>query len=308
MKTKKGISWADRLKRLDRGKYCYLMFLPVFIYFVIFYYVPMYGIIISFQDYSPFTGFFGSPWVGLKHFKSFFDGFYFWQIMWNTLYLNILNIVFTFPFPIIFALLLNEVKNIRFKKTVQTVSYLPHFISVVVIVGIVSDFFAMDGVINKMIVALGGEAYSYMSDTSYFRGIYVGSGLWQELGWNAIIYIAALSGINAELYEAATIDGAGRLRKLWHITIPGIAPTIIITLLLSMSAMLTVGFDKIFLMQNSLNTQVSEVISTYVYKRGIESGSFSFATAVGLFNNIINVILIAAVNKASKKINDVSLW
>ncbi len=308
MKTKKGISWADRLKRLDRGKYCYLMFLPVFIYFVIFYYVPMYGIIISFQDYSPFTGFFGSPWVGLKHFKSFFDGFYFWQIMWNTLYLNILNIVFTFPFPIIFALLLNEVKNIRFKKTVQTVSYLPHFISVVVIVGIVSDFFAMDGVINKMIVALGGEAYSYMSDASYFRGIYVGSGLWQELGWNAIIYIAALSGINAELYEAATIDGAGRLRKLWHITIPGIAPTIIITLLLSMSAMLTVGFDKIFLMQNSLNTQVSEVISTYVYKRGIESGSFSFATAVGLFNNIINVILIAAVNKASKKINDVSLW
>ena len=166
----------------------------------------------------------------------------------------------------------------------------------------------MDGVINKMIVALGGEAYSYMSDASYFRGIYVGSGLWQELGWNAIIYIAALSGINAELYEAATIDGAGRLRKLWHITIPGIAPTIIITLLLSMSAMLTVGFDKIFLMQNSLNTQVSEVISTYVYKRGIESGSFSFATAVGLFNNIINVILIAAVNKASKKINDVSLW
>lgn len=308
MKTKKGISWADRLKRLDRGKYCYLMFLPVFIYFVIFYYVPMYGIIISFQDYSPFTGFFGSPWVGLKHFKSFFDGFYFWQIMWNTLYLNILNIVFTFPFPIIFALLLNEVKNIRFKKTVQTVSYLPHFISVVVIVGIVSDFFAMDGVINKMIVALGGEAYSYMSDASYIRGIYVGSGLWQELGWNAIIYIAALSGINAELYEAATIDGAGRLRKLWHITIPGIAPTIIITLLLSMSAMLTVGFDKIFLMQNSLNTQVSEVISTYVYKRGIESGSFSFATAVGLFNNIINVILIAAVNKASKKINDVSLW
>lgn len=308
MKTKKGISWADRLKRLDRGKYCYLMFLPVFIYFVIFYYVPMYGIIISFQDYSPFTGFFGSPWVGLKHFKSFFDGFYFWQIMWNTLYLNILNIVFTFPFPIIFALLLNEVKNIRFKKTVQTVSYLPHFISVVVIVGIVSDFFAMDGVINKMIVALGGEAYSYMSDASYFRGIYVGSGLWQELGWNAIIYIAALSGINAELYEAATIDGAGRLRRLWHITIPGIAPTIIITLLLSMSAMLTVGFDKIFLMQNSLNTQVSEVISTYVYKRGIESGSFSFATAVGLFNNIINVILIAAVNKASKKINDVSLW
>lgn len=308
MKTKKGISWADRLKRLDRGKYCYLMFLPVFIYFVIFYYVPMYGIIISFQDYSPFTGFFGSPWVGLKHFKSFFDGFYFWQIMWNTLYLNILNIVFTFPFPIIFALLLNEVKNIRFKKTVQTVSYLPHFISVVVIVGIVSDFFAMDGVINKMIVALGGEAYSYMSDASYFRGIYVGSGLWQELGWNAIIYIAALSGINAELYEAATIDGAGRLRKLWHITIPGIAPTIIITLLLSMSAMITVGFDKIFLMQNSLNTQVSEVISTYVYKRGIESGSFSFATAVGLFNNIINVILIAAVNKASKKINDVSLW
>lgn len=308
MKTKKGISWADRLKRLDRGKYCYLMFLPVFIYFVIFYYVPMYGIIISFQDYSPFTGFFGSPWVGLKHFKSFFDGFYFWQIMWNTLYLNILNIVFTFPFPIIFALLLNEVKNIRFKKTVQTVSYLPHFISVVVIVGIVSDFFAMNGVINKMIVALGGEAYSYMSDASYFRGIYVGSGLWQELGWNAIIYIAALSGINAELYEAATIDGAGRLRKLWHITIPGIAPTIIITLLLSMSAMLTVGFDKIFLMQNSLNTQVSEVISTYVYKRGIESGSFSFATAVGLFNNIINVILIAAVNKASKKINDVSLW
>lgn len=308
MVQKNNYRWAAAKKNIYQGRYCYLLFLPVLIYFIVFYYFPMYGIIISFQDYSPYTGFFASPWVGLKHFKSFFNGVYFWQIIWNTLYINILNIIWTFPFPIIFALLLNEVRNMKFKKTVQTVSYLPHFISVVVMVGIIYDFLSADGVFNKVLKILGLESVNFLSNPGYFRAIYIGSGLWQEAGWNSIIYIAALSGIDAQLYEAATVDGAGRFRKLISVTIPGIAPTVVITLLLSMGNMLSVGFDKMFLMQNSLNTQVSEVISTYVYKRALISGSFSFGTAVGLFNTVVNVILIACVNKISKTISKVSLW
>ena len=295
-------------KEIYKGRYCYLLFLPVFVYFIVFYYFPMYGIVISFQDYSPYTGFFGSPWVGLKHFKSFINGAYFWQIIWNTLYINILNILWTFPFPIVLALLLNEVKCMKFKKTVQTISYLPHFISIVVMVGIVYDFLAQNGVVNKLIEMLGFGPVNFLSDAGFFRSIYIGSGLWQEIGWNSIIYMAALSGIDATLYEAASIDGAGRFKKLIHITLPGLAPTIIITLLLSMGAMMTVGFDKIFLMQNSLNTQVSEVVSTYMYKRALLSGSFSFGTAVGLFNSVVNVTLLLIVNKFSKQISDISLW
>ncbi len=307
-KTNRNSGWALIKKKLYQGRYCYLLFLPVLIYFIIYYYAPMYGVVVAFQDYSPFKGFFGSPWVGLKHFKSFINGAFFVQITWNTLYLNILNIIWMFPFPIIFALMLNEIKGTKFKKSVQTISYLPHFISVVVMVGIIFDFFAVDGVINKMLNLVGIDKVNFMSEAKYFRSIYVGSNIWQEAGWSSIIYIAALTGINAELYEAAIVDGAGRFRRLWHITIPGIMPTIVVTLLLSMSNMMTIGFDKVFLMQNSLNTQVSEVISTYVYKRGIQSGNFSFATAVDLFRAVINVIMIVSLNKVSKILSDTSLW
>lgn len=297
-------------KELYKGRYCYLIFLPVFIYFIIFLYLPMFGIIIAFEDYTPAKGFLGSDFVGFKHFINFFTGAYFKTVIWNAIWLNIVRIFWCFPLPVVFALMLNEIRCKWFKKTVQTISYLPHFISLVVMVGIIMDFTAQGGVINKIISMINPnwEPINFMMMPEWFRTIYVSTDLWQEFGWSAIIYLAAISGINVELYEAATVDGANRWHKLIHVTIPQILPTVVITLLLNTAHMMTVGQDKILLMQNNLNTDVSEVISTYVYKRGIKDGSYSYATAVDLFNTVVNVTLVLIFNKIAKTIGETSLW
>ena len=297
-------------KELYEGRHCYLIFLPVLLYYIIFLYLPLFGIVVAFQDYVPSKSFLTGNWVGFKHFISFFKGAYFKTVLWNAFWLNVLRILWCFPLPIVFALMLNELSCKPFKKTIQTISYLPHFISLVVMVGIILDFTAERGLVNDIICLFhhSWERMNLMMDPKWFRTIYISTDLWQEFGWNAIIYLAAISGINTELYEAATVDGANRMDKLIHVTIPEIMPSIVITLLLSTSYMFTIGQDKILLMQNNLNTEVSEVISTYVYKRGIKDGSYSFATAVDLFNTVINLTFVLVLNKMARKSCETSLW
>ncbi|SFP95304.1 ABC transporter permease [Caldicoprobacter faecalis] len=284
------------------------MALPVIAYYIIFHYMPMYGAIIAFKEFNPALGIIRSPWVGFKHFKSFFEGVYFWRLIRNTLLISIYSLVWGFPAPIILALLLNEVKNNYFKRTVQTISYLPHFISLVVVCGIIKDFTSTDGVINDIIELLGGERTNFLMKPEWFRPIYVGSGIWQEVGWGSIIYLAAITNIDPELYEAATIDGASRWKQTWHITLPGIVPTIVILLILRLGGLMSVGFEKIILLYNSATMETADVISSYVYRRGLLDFDYSFSAAVGLFNSVINLILITSANKLSRKISETSLW
>ncbi len=291
-----------------RNKYIYIMALPVIAYYIIFHYMPMYGAIIAFKEFNPALGIIRSPWVGFKHFKSFFEGVYFWRLIRNTLLISIYSLVWGFPAPIILALLLNEVKNNYFKRTVQTISYLPHFISLVVVCGIIKDFTSTDGVINDIIELLGGERTNFLMKPEWFRPIYVGSGIWQEVGWGSIIYLAAITNIDPELYEAATIDGASRWKQTWHITLPGIVPTIVILLILRLGGLMSVGFEKIILLYNSATMETADVISSYVYRRGLLDFDYSFSAAVGLFNSVINLILITSANKLSRKISETSLW
>lgn len=301
--------WMRFKKSVLRDKYLWLLVLPGVIWYIIFAYIPMYGIIIAFKNFSPFRSIWGSPWVGFKWFQQFFETYYFWRLIRNTVLLNVYSILWGFPAPIIFALLLNEVIHSKFKKIAQTVSYLPHFISTVVIVGMVVNFLSpSSGIINHIIEALGGEEINFMIDPKWFRTIYISSGIWQGLGWSSIIYLAALSGIDQELYEASIVDGANKLQKIWHITIPGILPTIIILLILSLGSMLSVGYEKIILMYNARTYETADVINSYVYRRGISGGEYSFGTAVGLFQNVINFILIIFVNKVSRKVSEISLW
>lgn len=295
-------------KEFNRGKYVYLMLLPVILYYIIFQYWPMIGIVIGFQNYIPGLGFFESPWVGFKHFIDFFHSFYFWRLIKNTFLLNFWLLIFGFPAPIILALLLNEVRQSWFKRTVQTVTYIPHFISMVVIVGIIKDFTATDGIINQLREILDRDTVTFLQIPEYFRTIYVSSDIWQSIGWSSIIYFAALSAVDPNLYEAAEMDGAGRFRKMWHITLPAIKPTIVILLILTIGNLLSSGFEKILLLYQPLTYETADVISTYVYRKGIEDSSFSFATAVGLFNTIVNFILLIIANTISKKVSDNSLW
>jgi putative aldouronate transport system permease protein len=295
-------------KQLKQNRYIYIMLLPVVLYYVIFHYVPMYGVIIAFKNFTPTEGILGSPWVGVTHFRSFFGSFYLWRLIRNTFLINIYDVIFGFPAPIIFALLLNEIKSNRFKSTIQTITYLPHFISVVVIAGMLIDFFARDGVVNSLIVLFGGTRTSFWIQPEWFRTLYVGSGIWQGFGWGSIVYLAALTGIDPTLYEASTVDGAGRWRQMWHVTLPGIAPTIIIMLILRLGNMMGVGAEKILLLYTSNTYETADVISTYVYRKGILQADYSFSTAVGLFNSIINFILLIMFNKISKKLNETSLW
>ncbi|MDN4527400.1 ABC transporter permease [Fictibacillus fluitans] len=306
---KKKKTRLQRLKRdFNRGKYVYLMLAPVVLYYLIFHYWPMIGIVISFQDYIPGTGFFESPWVGLKHFTEFFQSFYFWRLMKNTFLINFWLLIFGFPAPIILALLLNEVRAKWFKRGVQTVTYIPHFISIIVIVGIIKDFTATDGMINQLREILGKDSLQFLQFPEYFRTIYVTSDIWQTIGWSSIIYFAALSAVDPNLYEAASIDGAGRFRQMWHITLPALRPTIVIILILTIGNLLSTGFEKILLLYQPLTYETADVISTYVYRKGIEGSSFSFATAVGLFNTVMNFALLIAANRISRKISENSLW
>lgn len=279
-------------------------------YLIIFKYLPMYGVQIAFRDYAPAKGITGSPWVGFKHFQKFISNYQFKQIVWNTIAISLYQLL-TFPLPIVLAIFLNYVKKERFKKAVQMVSYAPHFISTVVMVGIIIQFLdARSGVVNALITAVGGEAKNFMAYPEYFRHIYVWTGVWQGIGYSSIIYIAALSGVSAELHEAAIIDGANIVKRIWHVDLPAIRPTIVIMLIMQCGSILSVGYEKIYLLQNSLNRNQSEIISTYVYKQGIAAAlpQYSYSTAIGLFVAIVNVILLILVNQITKKLGETSLF
>lgn len=269
----------------------------------------MYGAIIAFKDFIPVKGILGSPWVGFAHFQRFFHSYFFTLLIKNTLLLSLFSIVFVFPAPVVFALMLNQVDKKRFKKTMQTASYIPHFISTVVFVGMIFIYLSPSlGFVNRFIKALGGEAINFMGSAVWFRPVYIISDIWKSTGYGAIIYLAALSGINPELHEAAIVDGATKLQRIRHIDIPGITPTFVIILILRIGQVMNIGFQKAYLMQTALNMDASEIIPTYVYKQGLLGAQFSFASAVGLFNSIINLVLIIAVNQFAKKISEHSLW
>ena len=295
-------------KDMLRNKYLYIMALPGLIYYTIYHYWPVYGAIIAFKDFSPAAGILGSPWVGFKHFESFFNSYYFTRILKNTIILNIYSLIWAFPAPIILALALNEIRNNAFKRVVQSVSYLPHFISIMVISGLIIDFTSSDGIINYILGFLGVEKSNMLLNPGLFRTIYISSSIWQEVGWGSIIYLSALTGIDQELYQASTIDGAGRFKQFLHVTLPGIMPTIIILLILRLGHMMNIGFEKVFLLYNPATYETSDVISTFVYLKGILEANFSYTTAIGLFNSIINFMLIIISNKISRKMTETSLW
>lgn len=286
----------------------YMLVLPAVVYVFIFAYIPMYGLQIAFKDYRSSLGIMGSEWVGFKHFIRFISFPNFWLIITNTLRISLYSLS-TFPLAVIFALLLNEIGNARYKKTIQMISYAPHFLSTVVICSMLRLFLAQDtGVINHIIAMLGGQRTEFIIVASFFADMYVWSGVWQNLGWGAIIYLAALSGVSYEMVESARVDGANRLQVIWHINIPSIMPTIVIMLILSCGGILSVGFEKVFLLQTPLNLSRSQVISTYVYEVGLRGAQFSYATAIGFFNTIVNVTLLAMVNIAAKKTSSISIW
>lgn len=296
------------LNDIKRNPGIYILMIPVLAFFIIFAYVPMGGIIMAFQNYTPKGGFFHSQFVGFKHFADFFGSIYFGRLIGNTLAISVLNLIFGFPAPIIFALRLNEVGNKAFKKTVQTVSYLPYFISLVIVCGLVADFTASDGPITDLIASLGGERINYLGQPEYFRTIYILSDMWQGLGFSSIIYLAALAGIDQELYEAAALDGANRWRQTIHVTLPGIASTIIILLILRMGTMFSVGYEKIILLYSTNTYETADVISSYVYRKGLQEFNYSYSAAVGLFNSVINTVLLVFSNKMSSKFSDTSLF
>jgi len=286
----------------------WLIALPGIIWYAIFTYGPMGGLLMAFQNYSPARGILGSPWVGMKWFIQFFQSQFAWQLIRNTLLINIYSIIFSFPAPIVLAIFLNEIRSGKYKRFAQSVSYLPHFVSLVVVIGMMANFLQQDGLINNIIVKLGGEPKQFMAMPEWFRFLYVTSGIWQSMGWNSIIYLAAIAGINPELYEAATVDGASRFRQIFCVTLPCILPTIIILLIIALGNLLSVGFEKIILMYNTATYETADVIPTYVFRRGIGAGEFSFGAAVGMFQSVINLIIIVSANALSRKISETSLW
>lgn len=297
--------WAQ----IRKNKLLYLMVLPGVLYFIIFKYVPMGGLIIAFQDYQPFLGILGSPFVGMKHFIRLFTEDTFIMLMRNTLMIFGLNIVFSFPFPILLAILLNELQSTRFKKAVQTVIYLPHFMSWVIVVSLFYVLLTTEGgVINNIVVALGGERISFLTDSSWLRPLYIFQGIWKGAGWGTIVYLAAITNVDEQLYEAADMDGANKLRKMWHITLPAIRPTIITLLILKIGDVLELGFEHMFLLMNGLNRNVAEIFDTYVYTAGIQNGQFSYSTAVGLFKGLVGLILVVMANKLASKFGEEGVY
>lgn len=297
--------------KLDRNFDLYLMLLPVLAYYIVFHYMPMYGVQIAFKNFQAFRGISKSPWLDdiFANFKRFFDSPYFVRLITNTLRINVFGLLFGFPLPIILALMINELRNKKFQRFAQTVTYAPYFLSVIVIVGLIRSFVNPNhGIINKVVVALGGEPKNWMQIPEAFLPIYILSDIWQSTGWNAIIYISALAGVPQELHEAARIDGANRFQRIIHINLPSIAPTIVILLILRFGSMMNVGFQKAFLLQNDLNLNVSDIISTYVYRIGIQGAQFAFSTAIELFNSLINFVLLIAVNQIAKRTSETSLW
>ncbi|MBQ4435139.1 MAG: sugar ABC transporter permease [Clostridia bacterium] len=297
------------LRRLMESWQLYVLLLPTMAYMFVFNYVPMYGLQIAFRNYEARSGFWGSTWVGVRHFRDFFSSPQFSQLLINTLRISLTSLVFSFPLPILLALLMNEVKNRRVKKWIQNITYAPYFISTVILVSIINVFLARtDGLINQLLRSMGGESVDFLGKARLFVPIYVISSLWQHTGWSSIIYIAALSGVDLELHDAAQIDGAKLVQRIWHINLPCILPTAVIMFVLSCGHIMSVGYEKIYLMQNSINLSISEVISTYVYKVGLIKVQFSYTTAIGLFNNVINVALLLLSNYMARKLTDVSLF
>lgn len=306
---KKNGRWYEVRKNLRRSKYLYIMILPAILYYLIFFYQPMYGAQIAFRQYIPSHGIVGSQWVGLRYFKEFIASPNFKMLIKNTLGISLYDILLGFPVPIILALLINEVNNVKLKKIVQTTIYLPHFISIVVVSGMVLSFLApRTGLVNKIITTLGGQEQHFMANPGNFWTIYVLSGIWQSAGWNTIIYIAALTGIDPSIYEAAVVDGASRFQRLLRITLPSMVPTIMTMLILRMGSVFSVGYEKIMLLANDAVMNKADVILYFVYRRGVLNGDYSFATAVGLFNSVLNLLVVITFNKISRKLSDVSLW
>ena len=302
-------TFLNRLKKdMKRNWMKYVMVLPVVIWFAIFIYWPMYGITIAFQDYAPSLGFIESPWIGFENFKDFFSDVYFFRLLKNTLTISLLSILFGFPAPIFLAVFMNEIRNKYFIRTVQTLTYLPHFISLVVVCGMIKSFLGTNGFITQIIYQLTGDDMSLLGKASAFPFIYVISTIWQEAGWGSIIYLAALSGIDVQLYEACTVDGGGKIRQFFHITLPGIAPTIIIMLIMRMGSILGVGHEKIILLYNESVYETADVILSYVYRKGMLESDFSYSTAINLFNSVVGVIFVISANMISKKFSETSLW
>lgn len=303
------LSWSSRIvKDFLLNKYLYLMMVPVLVYYIVFHYAPMYGAIIAFKDYTPVKGIMGSEWVGLAHFRDFFGSYYFWRILKNTLIISAYSICFEFPAPILLAILINEVRNAAFKRVVQSITYMPYFISLVVICGMIKDFTNSGGIINTIFVYFGGDGQAMLQKPEMFRSIYIISEIWQKIGWESIIYIAALMSIDQEQYEAARIDGAGRWKQIMYITLPGIMPTIVIMFILRMGNLLNVGFEKIILLYNPITYETADVISSFVYRKGLLEFAWSYSSAVGLFNSVINLMLLITANYVSRKVNENSLW
>lgn len=300
-----GNSWVGVLKRdLIKNRYIYIMLIPVITYFLVFHYVPMFGVQIAFKDFSIAKGILDSPWAGLKHFKTFFNSYYFIRLIKNTVLLSVYNIAFGFPTPIILAILINEVRGRKFKRVVQTVTYLPHFISIVIVCALLRDFFSAEGIINQLF----GTNINFFMQESWFRPLYVGSGVWQEIGWGSIVYLAAITGIDSSLYEAAEIDGAGRLQKILYITIPCIAATITVMFIMRVGRMMTLGADKVLLMYSESTYGTADIISTFVYRKGLLEQNYSYSAAVDLVNSVVNCVLLVITNKLCKKINGNGLW
>lgn len=287
----------------------YLMLLPVIVYFLVFHYWPMYGVLIAFKRFSPAKGIWGSDWVGFAYFERFFQSHFFTRLLFNTVGISLYELAVAFPIPIVLALMINEVRSKWFKRAVQTITYAPYFLSTVVLVGILTVFLSpTTGVVNFVLFRFGFEPISFLTEPSWFKSLYVGSHVWQNAGWGSIIYIAALTSIEPHLHESAMMDGATRMQRIWHINIPGIMPTIMILFILQIGSTMNIGFEKVFLMQNNLNLEASDVFATYVYRSGIVGAQYGFATAVGLFNSAVNLLLLVGVNWVARRKNSYSLW
>jgi len=300
---------TDLMRRILKNRALYLMILPGFLFFVIFKYIPMAGIVIAFQDYQPYLGFFNSPWVGWKHFERLFSDPMFFTILRNTLVLFFFNLAFYFPVPIILALMLNEVRREYFKRFVQTLVYIPHFMSWVIIVSISFVMLSMDrGIINELLVMMGFEKVNFLMSNEWFRPMYIMQVIWREAGWGTIIYLAAMAAIDPGLYEAARMDGANRLRQIWHITLPSIRSVIVVLLILKIGDVLELGFEHIYLLLNSMNREVAEIFDTYVYTAGLRQGQFSYSTAVGFFKSIVGLILVMGANWLAKKVGEEGIY
>ena len=308
MVVEKKSFWTRLRLDLKRHKWKYIVVLPVVIWLILFCYKPMYGIAIAFQNFRMSKGIAGSEWVGLYHFNRFFKDPFCWRVIRNTFTISLLSVAFSFPVPVLLALMINEVKNKYFKKTVQTVTYMPHFISTVVVCSIIHTLFGANGLVPEFLESMGGSGRSFLLQSKLFYPIYIGSGIWEEAGWNSIIYLAALSNIDQDQYEAARVDGAGRMRQLWNITLPGIIPTVVMLLILKLGKVMSVGYEKIILLYDPMTYEVADVISTYVYRKGMIDTDYSYSTAINLFNSVVNILLLIIANKLSKKAGQSGLF